>query len=619
MKNRFLFLVFAIFLFSNFAFSDSQPTLLFPLQNSKLNKTTTSISIKIPDSDVSTFLNSSSILIEGSVSGIHSFKTKIIQSNQTLLLTPNVKFNTNEAVSISIKNNNSSSQINFSFETEKREIKYDPLEYFKKEYESQVKPDFKIQNRRTKNYRAGDTLPTDFPNISVTDSVAPSPGYLFLTNFSLTTDHSTNYLMILDNEGEPVYYKKLDTAAYDFKKQPNGNLTYYFSGTHKIYEMNPSYQIIDSFSCGNGYGTDLHEFRLLNNGHAFVISYDPQIVNMRNIVPYGDTVATVIGLIIQELDEHKEVIFQWRSWDHFSITDASFEDLGAHVIDYVHGNAVELDNDGNILLSCRHMDEITKINRNTGAIIWRLGGKNNQFTFLNDTLHFSHQHAVRRIANGNITLFDNGNFHPANEHKTDPDTIDSGLPNRSTIFSRAVEYKLDEVNHIANLQWQYRNVPDIYTYAMGYVQRLNNGNTIISWGTASPTVTEVDPHGNKVFELSLPNGICSYRTTRDVWSPVGVSPSPLETEIPKTFNLYQNYPNPFNPVTTIKFDIPKSSFVKIGIYNLIGQKVEEIREKEVKPGTYEYKWNAGSFASGIYFYKIETNSFTETKRMMLVK
>src|SRR6185295_15203514 len=120
----------------------------------------------------------------------------------------------------------------------------------------------------------------------------------------------------------------------------------------------------------------------------------------------GKTKATVTGNLVQELDASKNVVFQWRSFDYFQITDATHENLLTSPIDYVHANALELDNDGNILLSSRHLDEITKINRMTGAIIWRWGGKNNQFAFVNDAaLGFSHQHAIRRLPNGNVTLY----------------------------------------------------------------------------------------------------------------------------------------------------------------------------------------------------------------------
>jgi len=91
---------------------------------------------------------------------------------------------------------------------------------------------------------------------------------------------------------------------------------------------------------------------------------------------------------------------------------------------------ISYDNDGNLLISSRHLDEITKINRTTGSIIWRLGGKNNQFAFPNDSLGFSHQHAIRRIGNENILLFDNGNFRGISGSQ--PDTT-------AEFYSRAVE------------------------------------------------------------------------------------------------------------------------------------------------------------------------------------
>ena len=75
-------------------------------------------------------------------------------------------------------------------------------------------------------------------------------------------------------------------------------------------------------------------------------------------------------------------------------------------IDLVHGNALALANDGNLLLSSRNQSEITKINLQTGEIMWRLGGKANQFTFV-DGQPFAYQHDVRQLSNGNITIFDN--------------------------------------------------------------------------------------------------------------------------------------------------------------------------------------------------------------------
>lgn len=94
---------------------------------------------------------------------------------------------------------------------------------------------------------------------------------------------------------------------------------------------------------------------------------------MSAVAPDGNVAVTVSGLIIHGLDRQKNVVFQWRIWDHFKITDATHENLTAATIDYVHGNALEVDADGNLLLSSRHMDEITKIDRGTGEMPWRMG------------------------------------------------------------------------------------------------------------------------------------------------------------------------------------------------------------------------------------------------------
>jgi photosystem II stability/assembly factor-like uncharacterized protein len=93
----------------------------------------------------------------------------------------------------------------------------------------------------------------------------------------------------------------------------------------------------------------------------------------------------------------------------------------------------------------------------------------------------------------------------------------------------------------------------------------------------------------------------------------------ISNDLPKSFSIAQNYPNPFNPTTSIKFDIPKSSFVKISIYDISGKEVATLVNEQLQPGTYETDWNASAFSSGVYFYKILAGNYTETKRMLLIK
>ena len=130
--------------------------------------------------------------------------------------------------------------------------------------------------------------------------------------------------------------------------------------------------------------------------------------------------------------------------------------------------------------------------------MWRLGGKNNEFTFINDDTPFSKQHDIRSLPNGHITLFDNGN-------------------DRKPPYSRAVEYQLDEVNKTATLIGQYRHSPDISAAVAGNAQRLPNGNTLIGWGSGWPNATEIKPDGTKVFELTFARPNISYRAFRFPW------------------------------------------------------------------------------------------------------
>jgi len=342
-----------------------------------------------------------------------------------------------------------------------------------------------------------ESFPQDFPEYYISVSNNPSDGYIFTAPYPWP-QFEPCYLIIMDNYGVPIFYRKYPKRCMDFKLNGNGYITYFNRNTGRFYELDSSYIAIDSFACGNGYPTDEHDLQILANEHSLLMSYDYQTVRMDTVVPGGDTAATVIGLVVQELDENKNVVFQWRSWDHFNITDATEDiDLTAHTIDYVHGNSVELDTDGNLIISCRHMDEITKISRATGEIIWRLGGENNQFQFVNDPRGFSHQHDARRISNGHLTLFNNGNL-------------------LSPRYSTSLEYQLDETVKTATLVWYYSDLPH-FSSALGSSQRIENGRTLIGWGSMfNPAITEVKYDGTKTFEL-LYDSAFSYRAFRFPW------------------------------------------------------------------------------------------------------
>jgi hypothetical protein len=104
------------------------------------------------------------------------------------------------------------------------------------------------------------------------------------------------------------------------------------------------------------------------------------------------------------------------------------------------------------------------------------------------------------------------------------------------------------------------------------------------------------------------------------------STGPPPKKIPKEFALYTNFPNPFNPVTKIKFDIPASSLthgerqgVRLVIYDILGKEIATLVNQQLKPGIYEIEWDASNYPSGVYFYKLITEDFTETRKMVLIK
>ncbi|HJY64225.1 MAG TPA: YCF48-related protein [Ignavibacteria bacterium] len=100
-------------------------------------------------------------------------------------------------------------------------------------------------------------------------------------------------------------------------------------------------------------------------------------------------------------------------------------------------------------------------------------------------------------------------------------------------------------------------------------------------------------------------------------NPIGVTP--IISEIPKQFNITQNYPNPFNPVTNINVSVPVKSSVLLVVFDMLGRQVETLINEELSPGNYKVNWDAANYSSGIYFYKLISNDFTDTKKMILIK
>lgn len=462
-------------------------------------------------------IQSEIFVVEGSQSGIHTGKVNLSDDERTLLFFPDSPFAFDELITVRVQS---------GLKTITGElISGTQYQFFTLEKPMQSIPTMEMPSAYlTKNpsIPSADPFYYTYPEFTSLMTVTASTpgensaeGLIFVTQTGI--GNSDPYLYILDDNAEPIYIKSVQDEiplhAFDFKVQTIESVPYltYHAGipvsvwsNGRYYVMDQSYTVIDSWTIGNGYGADEHELQLLENGNALLLSYIPIPVDLS---PYGGPEdGTVIDILIQEQDPSKNVIFEWHGSQHIPLAD-SYNSLSNSPVDYMHTNAIEVDQDGNLLISSRNIDEITKISRETGEIIWRLGGKQNQFTFTNDN-GFSAQHDIRRLINGNITLFDNGN-------RNTPQA------------SRAVEYQINENAREVTRVWQYPDPIDESLYApfMGNIQRLDNGHSMIGWG-AIPKISEVQPDGTKTLEFEL-SGL-TYRAFRYEWEG-------YPTETPRAF------------------------------------------------------------------------------------
>ena len=117
-------------------------------------------------------------------------------------------------------------------------------------------------------------------------------------------------------------------------------------------------------------------------------------------------------------------------------------------------------------------------------------------------------------------------------------------------------------------------------------------------------------------------GVPHIRMERPEFEPVTLGFSGVSAEgpeVPKVYALNQNYPNPFNPTTEISFDLPVASHVELTIFNILGQQVETLINEDMEAGPQSLTWDATPYSSGVYFYRILANDFTDTKKMVMLK
>lgn len=352
-------------------------------------------------------------------------------------------------------------------------------------------------------------LPDRFPDMEVLESNNPSEGLIFAAPLGEwgPFEGTDPYLAIYDNYGTPVFFQEQSMRAFDFKQQANGTLTYY-GGTlgYPHHALNEKFEFIRNFHPEN-VNDDFHEFIILEDSSYFMLGLDSRVVDMDTVIEGGHKGVVVDGNVVQYFDQNDSLLFNWSTWDYFLLLDANdyIVDLtDPDHIDLVHANSIEKDTDTTILLSCRNFDEITKINLLTSGIIWRMGGKNNMFTFGHDTCYFHMQHDVRKLSNGNISVHDN-NY---------PDFMDR---------SRAVVYEVDEENMTVNMVASYpQNYPGFdQGLIMGNSQFNQDGSVFIGWGSGTPNITEYHADGSTALIFNY--GSVSYRVFKFNWKPKAIT------------------------------------------------------------------------------------------------
>jgi hypothetical protein len=142
-------------------------------------------------------------------------------------------------------------------------------------------------------------------------------------------------------------------------------------------------------------------------------------------------------------------------------------------------------------------------------------------------------------------------------------------------------------------------------------------NSVMSTGLLSPVCAIYKEGSNKYSAFSYagqgPNNV--YFNQENLVTGV----TPISGNVPGSYELKQNFPNPFNPTTTIRFNIPKTGFVSLKVYDVLGNEVTTLVNEELTANSYEISMNAGALASGVYFYKLVSGDFTDVKKMILVK
>jgi hypothetical protein len=282
-------------------------------------------------------------------------------------------------------------------------------------------------------------------------------------------------------------------------------------GENEIYDS--SYRPVTAVSAGNGLSADLHEFDITPQNTALISAYYPVHWDARSVGGRGNQI--VFDSVVQVIDIPTGlVLFQWDSLDHVPLS-VSYQPLpqeGPKVgfrnpYDYFHINAVQLDADGNLLISARNTWAAYKVDRRTGAVRWTLGGKASSFR-MGPGASFAFEHDVRAQGPGDrfLTMFDDGAGQPAVHSQ-----------------SRGLELRLDFRRRTARLYRQWGHSPPLLSEFEGSVQQLSHLNELIGWGQ-QPYFSEFSRRGRTLLDGRFVSNTASYRVYTGSWSATPAAP-----------------------------------------------------------------------------------------------
>jgi len=336
-----------------------------------------------------------------------------------------------------------------------------------------------------------------------------APGKIFLSPVSIEESPSPDGPLIVDDRGDTVWFQQSDPRGkvFDFKAQTYKDepiLTWWEGrfalgwGYGEYILMDDTYREIRRISAGNGYRGDFHDMIITPDDTALVMVYDRVRRDLRPVG--GPRNGVMIDNVLQELDlETGRVLFEWHSLGNVPLKQSRFRPVGRQTFDYFHLNSIDIDADGDLLISARNTCALYKIDRTTGRLLWTLGGKDSDFK-LGKGARFCYQHDARYVSGDVISLFDNVS-----------DKFAGAKP------ARAITLRVDERRKTARLLRQYRHPAKLRAPNQGSVRVQANGNVLVGWG-AAPVFTEFSKSGRVLFNGRLTTGKGSYRAARAEWT-----------------------------------------------------------------------------------------------------